>query len=682
MTPASLSDQWKEASRLEKPLLLRFLERSFSHYEKCWTPVDEACGFFGEIDPKLFNMGDMGFSSPVIEYVVRPHLQILLCTTVLIRAARDKQISAENEARHLRYLREGLLWACRTHLTGDLDVPTFLRRKRWGENWNSSLWASALAMTACFGREYLDPSLLEAARRVVAFEADRFVDTLPPNGRRGDSKAEETARDTMLLAWALALCPDHANATQWEETLRIYALNVASTVYDHGEFTSLDGQAINSFIHTVTLHPDYTLESHGFFHPEFLSYTQWIMVAVLAFLATGRKVPEYFVRPAHDRVSELFLTCCLSNGCAWPVGGQDWPLWMLRPYSFAYGLWRDDRIALRTMLNLLSLLAELQDRIGDGRFIPGLPPTQGGWGLTYESQIGFELALLALTPFPDDLIVPSPGRFERAQEANNKFPYVQTLIRRNGKTFRSFTWKNLHGRPTASFVLQSNPLLVGIAPDSLVGRIRLQNQKLTPRVLFHQEETFREGFETSGKIVYHNAAGGAVLSREMRILTWTEEGLLIFDRLKALCDVRLEREDACPLYIVNDEITGNRVNFVSGSLEESAAGPGDEVIEHVMPNNWVVVEDSVLYQLFWGAEKGLVYRDETERNQPPYWKNLRMDSIFFRVKPGQYAAGRTIRQLGIYVGAGKNPKRFKINGQAETFFHGLILMEGKNTLAL
>src|SRR5512133_3053606 len=153
MTSASLSDQWKEASRLEKPLLLRFLERSFTHYEKCWTPAGEGCGYFGELDPEIFNMGDVGFSSPVIEYVIRPHLQILVCAAVLIRAARERQISAENEPRYLRYLREGLHWACRTHLTGDLDVPAFLRRKRWGENWNSSLWASALAMAAYWGRE-------------------------------------------------------------------------------------------------------------------------------------------------------------------------------------------------------------------------------------------------------------------------------------------------------------------------------------------------------------------------------------------------------------------------------------------------------------------------------------------------------------------------------------------------
>jgi hypothetical protein len=328
------------------------------------------------------------------------------------------------------------------------------------------------------------------------------------------------------------------------------------------------------------------------------------------------------------------------------------------------------------------LLAEFQSGSEEGRFIPGMPSTQGGWGLLFESQIGFELALLYLTPFGDDFTIPIPGRFERALDANEKFSYVQTMVRRNGKTLRTFTWNNLLGLPTASVVPQGLPMLVGIATDSLIGKLKLRDTKLIAEVKHHQEEIFREGFETSGIITYKSREGVLLLSRELRVFTWDNEGMLLFDRLTTHQSIDLEWEEAAPLYIVNDEITGNRINIVSGSLEETILGPGEKKQNIVLPNQWVVIEDNILYQVFWGMEKGLVYRDETERKEPSYWKNLRMDKVFIRPNPGKYEADQVVRQYGLYVGLGKGRRWFKINGKAGKFFKGLILIEGKNTLAL
>ena len=680
MTSPSFSDRIKASERLEKDTLLIFIKQAFEYYKRCWEPVDDSCGFFGELDPKRYNMRSLQFSSPVIEYVVRPHAQILATIAALLKASQNSSELSEKDLM-ISYLNRGIKWLCRTHLTGDMDVDFFLERKRWGENWNSSLWASTMAIAAFFAKDFLDKETYSDACRVVSFEADRFIDTLPPDGRRGDSKAEETARDTMIIAWAMAMSPEHPHFSEWEHVLKIYALNIASTIYDQGEFYNMEGQAINSYITTVTMHPDYTLESHGFFHPEFLSYTQCVMGTILAFIATDQKIPAFLIRPAHDKVSERFLSCCLSNGYPWPVGAQDWPLWMLKPYSLAYSMWREDRIALKYLLNLLSLLADFQKKTGDGRFVPGMPLTSGGWGLTFESQIGFELAMLYFTPFADDLIIPSAGRFEKAQEDNQNFPYVQTMSRRTGKTFRAFTWNNLHGHPTASIVAQTNPFLTGIAPDNLIGNIEIEGQRILPKVLYHHEETFREGFETSGKITYCNRKQ-EFLSRELRVYTWAEEGLLIFDRLTALCDLELKKEEACPLYLVNDEITNNRINIISGSLEESIPGPGEHAVDHVMPNSWVVIEDIMLYQIFWGMEKGIIYHDEIEKNETQYWKSIRMDKLFIRPKPGKYEKNQIIRQFGLYVGLGKSPKRFKVNGTPGDFFKGLILIEGKRTMAL
>jgi hypothetical protein len=53
------------------------LSRSVPYYLKAWCDFDETTGLFGSIDPKSFNMRSIASSSPVIEYVLRPHLNIL-----------------------------------------------------------------------------------------------------------------------------------------------------------------------------------------------------------------------------------------------------------------------------------------------------------------------------------------------------------------------------------------------------------------------------------------------------------------------------------------------------------------------------------------------------------------------------------------------------------------------------
>ncbi len=682
MISSDLYNKIKTSERLEKESLISFIDRAWGYYEKCWKDIDADYGLFGELNPQKFNMNYLHSSSPVIEYVVRPHVQILVSVASLLDASKRDIISKEKDEKLIRYLRNGINWMCKTHITGDMDVEQFLERKRWGENWGSSLWASMLAIASFYGKEFIEEDLYDSVCKVVFFEAERFIDTFPPNGRRGDSKAVETAKDVMVIAWAIALNPKHENLEKLENALKIYSLNVASTIYDHGDFSELDGHAINSYISTVTMHPDYTLESHGFFHPEFLSYTQWISASVLAFTVRGKEVPSYFARKAHDMASERFLGCCVSNGYPWPVGGQDWPLWMLRPYSFAYSLWRENRIALKKLLNLLSLLADFQERNNDGRFLLGMDYAQGGWVLDYESQISYELAMLYFTPFAKDLILPSAGRFERAQDDNQRFPYVQVMVRRNGKVFRSFSWNNFLKQPCAYIIPQANPMLVGISEDSLIGDIKIEGQDVKPKIIYHKETTFREGFETSGKILYYGNNSQELLSREIRVFTWSDDGLLIFDKIIALSDINLLSEETSPLYIVNDDITGNTINIVSGSFEESINGLDGQKAEYALPNSWVSIEDTLLYQVFWGAEKGLVYRKESQKKYPNYWKNMRQDKVFMRTRPGNYKQGEILHQFGLYVGLGKGPRFFKVNGTPKENFKGLILMEGKNTLAL
>ena len=64
--------------------ILQLLSRSLPYYLKSFQEIDDETGLFGNTDPDTFNMREVGSSSPVIEYVVRPHINILCILSAYI----------------------------------------------------------------------------------------------------------------------------------------------------------------------------------------------------------------------------------------------------------------------------------------------------------------------------------------------------------------------------------------------------------------------------------------------------------------------------------------------------------------------------------------------------------------------------------------------------------------------
>jgi hypothetical protein len=54
-------------------------------------------------------------------------------------------------------------------------------------------------------------------RRVVADEAGRFVDAVPPHGMKRDTKAEENAWNSRIFSAAVLLMPKDARRNAWEQ---------------------------------------------------------------------------------------------------------------------------------------------------------------------------------------------------------------------------------------------------------------------------------------------------------------------------------------------------------------------------------------------------------------------------------------------------------------------------------
>lgn len=671
--------------KVEPQKILRLLSRSIPYYLKSWVEIDAQNGLFGSIDPVNFNMRSVGSSSPVIEYVLKPHLNIIGILSSYVYLNQTELISAIISADEIAdKIRKATHWACETHLTGSIDVATFLERKRWGENWHSSSWASQLNIILLFCKDILDQPIQDRIRAIVAFEADRFIALAPPSGCEVDTKVEENAQDVMILAWAMNSNPEHPNYAEWEKSLKRWTLNVASCIHDKTDHTEYFQSSVARTVTTQNLFPDMTAENHGFFHPEVLAYGAWIVNAMAAFTLYGRECPEYLARKSHQRTFDILLRFCLPNGLIYTPGGHDMPMFLPRPMALAWGLYNNDPRALHMTGKLLgwmdTCLLTNQDHQGPWAF--GFDQTHQGWELLFQSQVGFDLALLASLPFTKEQRTFSAGQIENAVDTRHIYPFVEVCYRRNIRSTRSVAWKAIGNHPLIGFNVHNQIELVAPFKAALLGIPSTGTAVKSWVVAFHQDRFQRDGFDTSGRILYFDADGTQILHRDIRVMTWGEEGLVVLDTIVADTALAIHEQYLSPVYLVNDHWTQNKLDFCSGSLRETINSSNKKFREINCPSFWASIENHLLFQFLWGRSKGLYFLPGGERNAPPYWKNCRVDMLAVHVEAQQVQTGTAFYKVGFYIGAGKGPRPFKSAGTAGEFYKGLVIMDGKNTVGL
>lgn len=666
--------------------IFKLLSRSLPYYLGAWKSISCTFGYFGRIEPTTFNMRQTASSSPVIEYVVRPHLQILVILSACVHANNFPEEIELSRGDMMEYVEKGVAWACATHLTGTHDVESFLDRKRWGENWRSGLWTSLLCLATFMSKDYLSPQTLDKVHRVLAFEADRFIDVRPPSGCETDTKVEENAQDVMVMAWAINFLPDHPHVNAWKKSLAIWAVNIATSIKDTADHTNYLDKSVKHWVSTQTLFPDMTAENHGFFHPEIFTYGAWVVLAMAAYRMHGRQVPFFFHRKNHQKTFDALLRFCLPNGMLYAPASNDLPLFYPRPFALAWGLWNNDPRAMRITTKLLTWMSAQNEASRENEGVPwigGFAGSKDGWELLFESQVGMELALLAILPFPTEQRFYSLGQIESSVDTRHIYPYVELCYRRNSRSTRSVSWKALGKHPVVGMNIHSYPELLCTSIAGMLGIPRVDDSRLRYwEVAFHHDHFQKDGFETFGRIDYYNDAKRKILRREMRVLTWGDDGIIVLDRLIAETELYFPEQYLSPIHLVNDRWTGGRLELTSGSLHEIIESEDEDGRELSCPSFWASIESTLLFQFIWGRTKGLTYIPATRPNAPRYWKNCRLDTLAIRADAQQCIPDSIPYEVGFFLGTGKSPRPFKSAGNGGELFRGLVIMDGKSNVGL
>jgi hypothetical protein len=422
-----------------------------------------------------------------------------------------------------------------------------------------------------------------------------------------------------------------------------------------------------------------TAENHGFFNPEVLTYSAWVVLATAAYSLAKKTAPDFLLRKSHQRTFDVLLRFCLPNGMIYAPGSHDLPLFIPRPMVFAWGLMNNTAHASTLTARLLSWMESSRESQG-GPWVFGLEQHYDGWDLMFQSNAGLDLALLASLPFSSGRN--NPDTPAEVVDTRHIYPYVEVCYRRNFRTTRSVAWKALGDHPIVGFAVHSQPELLVPVKAGLLGVPQVGDRLKSWDVAFHNDRPVRDGFDTCGRIRYYNDADAQVMHRDVRVLTWGDEGMIVLDEIIADAPLAVHEHYLSPLYLVNDHWTGGHLDFYSGSLRETFRASDRSSREVQCPSLWASIGTHLLFQLFWGRTKGLYYLPGGERNAPALWKNCRLDRLAVRVEPCKAGAGDVVYRVGFYIGTGKGPRPFKTAGASGEYFKGLVIMDGKQTVGL
>jgi hypothetical protein len=530
-----------EIRSLSEPDLMRTYTRllvdACHHSDKFWktAPFDSSAGYWGngvsDGNEGIRAIGEMVFT----------------CGTLL------KFSDAVNASEREQYLRKAIAairYATATHVTG---TQKCVDGKRWGNSWQSAMWAGTLGFGAWLVWDDLDAELRKDVQRVLASESDRFLAGKPPGGRWLDTKAEENGWNLICISLTANMFPDHPHARAWNKKAIEYMINTLSTPQDREDTTSVDGRPVKSWFSAENLHPDFTLENHGFFHPAYVACSSYFLTqSAMHYTYAKRPIPQAVKHHLMETWRMLQTLILPSGESAYPQG-MDWELHGLAFINLfaSLGTWQQDPLAARMEQLTLQYMRAWQSMCNGDLAVPG-----SHLGFTRHAVVAEQAAYGYLA----HKFFGSPVKELSSPEAVSQVCGVQPhdsiglITHRTADKLFSVSWKN---KIMAMLVPigqghETNPFFTVPIANGLIGSFQfngVRDAKL--KVLEHSWKQITNGFETTATLQSGNS-----LKQTVKITSLGDKAVLYEDHVIALTNVTVTKDHGIPLGIENDQITG------------------------------------------------------------------------------------------------------------------------------
>ncbi|MDE3067527.1 MAG: hypothetical protein KGJ60_08245 [Verrucomicrobiota bacterium] len=299
---------------------------------------------------------------------IRGNSGVAVAYAVLAAALPDDP----NTPIRLAHLRQALDYDAATHVTGTnhcVDGHPWGWSSASSTDWQTPLWAASMGLACLLVQNQLPAATVQGVQRVVASEAAHRAGIPPGSGYVGDTKAEENAWDSNILALGAAWLNSNSNAPRWLIAAKKYLANTYTVANTRGD-------PLTSWLTTVNLFPSFALENHGFYHPTYemvagMSLGDSLLMARLANPAVATELQPFAEHNVlavwTNNLDDMLMD---SGEFAYP-SGLDWELhdyeqnsylaWMAAHFDQPLARWADDR---------LSQLVRQRQRVnGNGMFV-------------------------------------------------------------------------------------------------------------------------------------------------------------------------------------------------------------------------------------------------------------------------------------------------------------------------
>ncbi|MBZ7408213.1 hypothetical protein FMJ21_13305 [Klebsiella grimontii] len=244
---------------------------------------------------------------------------------------------------------------------------------------------------------------------MVVHEANRFVKYTPKyrwtrpdirgqvtdNYPTGDSKSEEIAWNLAILARALILAPDNANAERWAERLITMQIAALGDRNDLAETMTINGLAPCDVMNGTNVNPTRLVENHGVADGQDVS--RWYTMASLSgsewmlrtFLLAGKPVPSAAMWHMADTLRALAYN---PDGSVWSMDWREPVGELSYAPAIAYMFAEPRQDYIDTLLHRLAIFAGQQDDTTGA-----LPAGAFNWPVYGSSQPGEFLSYIRLS---------------------------------------------------------------------------------------------------------------------------------------------------------------------------------------------------------------------------------------------------------------------------------------------
>jgi len=552
------------------------------------------------------------------EHGARTNADYALIYSFLYKYAQNQAfpngISIETVKQHAL---AAIRYSYNTHKTGTVNCAN---GSKWGLIWESSLWSTSVAYASWLMWNDLTAADKAAIKTMVLAEANFNLSRTIPTAVNSDTKAEENAWDTNILAIAASMFPEEKNAQAWTLKCKQFATNTYSTASDLYNTDTIDGKEVNDWHIGANLFPDYALENHDFFHTSYLNIPiQEMSESLLAYKAVQNQTAPVFPIPSalkHNVPNvwnSLLKELVMADGELAMPNGNDWSMYIydqLASYSAMACIYKDpDALMLESIT--LQYAKMRQSTTTDGAFMLKPDVAERRMAVTGRRLVFSYLYHEYFST--NDIVATKWADFSQKHEATKLLPYSRIIRGNSPDRFVTFSWfqsingsyKSYMGMVSPNLVDKSNivfPLKVANT-GNLTGYVDVTGKARNASLVGETYLTYPKSFTTTGKLNVNASS----LSQYIACYSTPGNALIYMDELVGNVAGTLTKDGGLMLGITTDIIAKESRTLYS----QTGAITSDGGSVSLISGNWVNVDD-VLGMVVNGGN-GIAFGEKEEK---------------------------------------------------------------------